>query len=293
MFLGVDLQCCQCHNHLTVDSYKQLDFSGLFSVYQNLKLQPADPAHKTAWVSEGLVTAKYEFASVLTSKKAQTGPRMPFGEEVMIPALAGDEAWLVKPDRKSKEAGQPRFSPLNEIAQRLPVPENSMFAKNIANRVWFLLMGRGLVHPLDLQHDDNPPSHPELLDLLAKELAAHHFDLRWLVSELALTQTYQRASTLPGGGGDLHPELFLTALERHLTAEQQLRAFLIAIGELDRLEKNTKPDTRTTRANTRTPTFRRHSPPRWRIPRRNRSWRSIPPCVPRCSSATAITSSGR
>ena len=233
MFMGIDLQCCQCHRHLSVSEYKQIDFSGLFAVYQNLKLQSTDEKHKTPWVSEGVITAKYEFASVLTSKKAQTAPRVPFGAEVMIPALTADEAWLVKPDRKTKEVGQPKFSPLHEIAQRLPAPENPLFAKNIANRVWFLFMGQGIVEPLDLHHSDNPPTNPALLDLLAQELTAHHFDLRWLIRELAHTQTYQRSSTDAGSH------------QRHLTAEQQLRAFLIATGERERLEKNTKPDVKT------------------------------------------------
>jgi hypothetical protein len=226
MFMGIDLQCCQCHRHLSVSDYKQIDFSGLYAVFQNLKLQPADDKHKTPWLSEGLIAAKYEFVSVLTDKKAQTAPRIPFGEEVMIPAFTGDEAWLVKPDRKTKEVGQPKFSPLREIAQRVPAPENALFAKNIANRVWFLLTGKGIVEPLDLHHTENPPAHPELLELLAKELASHQFDLRWLIREIALTQTYQRSG----------------AHQRHLTAEQQLRAFLIATSERERLEKNSKPD---------------------------------------------------
>ena len=244
MFMGVDLQCCQCHRHLTVNDYKQADFSGLFTVYQNLKLQPADGVHKVPWVSEGVIAAKYEFASVLTGSKGQTGPRIPFSEEVSIPDLKGDEAWLVKPDRKTKEIGRPKFSPLQEIAQRLPTPENPLFARNAANRVWFLLMGGGLVEPLDFNHGENPASHPELLDLLAKEFAAHQFDLRWSIRELALTQTYARSSVLPEkatqgavGGGT-----YATARERHLTAAQMTRAFLIATAELDRVTKTAKAD---------------------------------------------------
>jgi hypothetical protein len=240
LFMGVDLQCCQCHNHRTVGDYKQGDFSGLFTVYQNLKLQPTDSTHKTAWLSEGLISTKYEYTSVLTSKKGLTGPRVPFSEEdISIPVFTGDEGWLAKPDRKTKEVGKPKFSPLHEIAARLPTPDNAFFARNIANRVWFLLMGRGLVEPLDFQHSDNPPSHPELLDLLAKEITAHHFDLRWLIRELAQTEVYQRSSAVPA---EARPELFVSAQERHLTAEQQLRAFLAATGDRELLEKIDKAD---------------------------------------------------
>ena len=240
MFMGVDLQCCQCHRHLTVDDYEQQDFSGLFTVYQNLKLQPVDDKRKVPWVSEGLIQSKYEFVSVLTAKKGQTAPRIPFGVEAMIPEAKGDEGWLVKPDRKLKEVGQPKFSPLREIAQRLPAPDNPLFARNIVNRVWFLLMGRGIVEPLDLFHSENPPTHPELLELLARMFTEQRFDLRWLIHEIAQTQAYQRSSIIADAAND--PALFLTAIERHLTAEQQLRIFIAATGERDRLEKNTKPD---------------------------------------------------
>lgn len=236
LFLGVDLQCCQCHKHLTVKDYKQVDFNGLFVAFQNTKLQPAGGDYKTPWLQEGLMTNKYEFVSVLSSVKGATGPRVPLGVEVEIPAYATkDELWAVPPDPKTRKAGVPKFSPLRELAARIASPENPLFARNIANRVWWQLMGRGLVEPLDLHHSDNPPSHPELLDLLAKELVAHKFDLQWLVRELALTQTYQRTSLLPAGAKNPPEELFTVAKERPLAAEQLARAFLAATGEHERV----------------------------------------------------------
>jgi hypothetical protein len=236
LFLGVDLQCCQCHKHLTVKDYKQVDFNGLFVAFQNTKLQPAGGDYKTPWLQEGLMTNKYEFVSVLSSVKGATGPRVPLGVEVEIPAYATkDELWAVPPDPKTRKAGVPKFSPLRELAARIASPENPLFARNIANRIWWQLMGRGLVEPLDLHHSDNPPSHPELLDLLAKELVAHKFDLQWLVRELALTQTYQRTSLLPAGAKNPPEDLFTVAKERPLAAEQLARAFLAATGEHERV----------------------------------------------------------
>ena len=137
MFMGVDLQCCQCHNHLTVKSYKQTDFNGLFVAFQNVKLNAPAGEYKTQWISEGALAAKYDFVSVLTSVKGQTGPRVPFGEEVAIPEAKGDDQWLVKPDRKSNQPGVPQFSPLQEIAARIATKDNPWFARNIANRVWW------------------------------------------------------------------------------------------------------------------------------------------------------------
>ena len=240
MFLGVDLQCAQCHNHLTVKGYKQADFNGLFVAFQNAKLEKAGGDHATPWLSEGALNAKYEFISVLTSVKGQTGPRVPFGEEVPLPALTGDELWTVKPDKKTKVPGTPRFSPLREIAARVATKDNPWFVRNIANRVWWLLLGRGLVEPLDLQHAGNPPSHPELLDLLADELVAHEFDLRWLIREIALTETYQRSSQRAPDAAQPAEALFAVAKERPLSAEQLARAFLRATGEWERVSADAK-----------------------------------------------------
>lgn len=236
LFVGMDLQCCQCHKHLTVKDYKQVDFNGLFFPIQNLKMQAAGGDYKTAWVQEGLVTNKYEFVSVLSSVKGATGPRVPLGVEVEIPAYATkEEMWAVPPDPKTRKAGVPKFSPLKELAARLASAENLPFARNIANRAWWQLMGRGLVEPLDLQHSENPASHPELFDLLAKELTEHKFDLQWLLRELALTQTYARSTVLPTSADQVPEQLFLAAKERPLSAEQLARSFLLAVGEQERV----------------------------------------------------------
>jgi Protein of unknown function (DUF1553)/Protein of unknown function (DUF1549) len=236
LFLGLDLQCCQCHKHLTVKDYKQVDFNGLFFPIQNLKMQAAGGDYKTAWVQEGLVTNKYEFVSVLSSVKGATGPRVPLGAEIEIPAYATkEEMWAVPPDPKTRKAGVPKFSPLRELATRLAAADNPQFARNLANRVWWQLMGRGLVEPLDLHHSENPASHPELFELLAKELVEHKFDVQWLVRELAQTQAYARSSVLPTSADQVPEHLFLAAKERPLSAEQLARSFLLAVGEHERV----------------------------------------------------------
>lgn len=141
--------------------------------------------------------------------------------------------WEVAPDRQKKIIGVPAFRPLKEVAINLTAEDNPWFAKNAVNRIWYLLMGRGLIEPLDLQHSENPPSHPALLDRLAEEFIAHKYDVKWLLSELAQTQTYQRSSQLPDQETTKPPapHLFATALERPLTALQLQAAFLQATSE--------------------------------------------------------------
>lgn len=229
-FLGMDLQCAQCHDHLFINDYKQQDFQGLFIVYNNLFLRK-DKDLKFPAVGEKPLAKKQEFMSVFEKVALATGPRVPGGKEIEIPTFAKGEEWLQPPDRKANFAGVPKFSPLAEIAEQLPTSENTAFVHNIVNRLWYVLMGRGLVHPLDQQHKDNPPSHPEVLELLSKEFAAHEFDMKWLLGELARSQTYQRSSVLPEGASDTPPEKFLVAIEKRLSSEQLMESMLVATGE--------------------------------------------------------------
>ena len=69
-----------------------------------------------------------------------------------------------------------------------------MFARMQVNRVWFHLFGRGLVDPVDDFRASNPPSHPALLDALAKDFVQHGYDLRHLIRTIMASRTYQLAS---------------------------------------------------------------------------------------------------
>ncbi len=234
LFLGVDVQCAQCHDHLFVDEYKQVDFQGLFAFVGNtfIRRDVSFPA-----VGENPLTAELEFTSVFEQVPRQTGPRLPRGMSVAVPEFAKGEEYLTPPDKKNKTPGVLKFSTLKILAEQLPRAENELFTNNVVNRLWWTMMGRGLVEPLDLHHVDNPPSHPELLELLADEFVKHQFDIRWLLRELALTQTYQRGSAMPEGhaAASTIPD-YRAAVERRLSAEQLARSVLTATGELDRLE---------------------------------------------------------
>jgi hypothetical protein len=228
LFLGVDLQCAQCHDHLFVDDYKQLDFQGLHTVVLQtfIRQDVKFPA-----VGEKPLDRKTEFMSVFVKEPQQTGPRLPFGTEVEIPVFARGEEFETPPDKKTKFPGTPKFSPLKALAERLPTKDNPWFVRNTVNRAWCQLMGRGLVHPLDLQHAKNPPSHPEVMDLLAREFVAHQFDMQWLLRELALTETYQRSSILPQGSIAEPPlDRYIVALEKPLSAEQLATSAWLATG---------------------------------------------------------------
>lgn len=236
LFLGMDLRCAQCHDHLFVRDYKQADFQGLFAFYQNVSLLDAGKPS----VAEKAMTQKVNFMSVFRKQPRETGPKLPGLTEVEIPKFEKGQEYVTPPDPRKKIPGVPKFSTLAAVSERLPTPDNPAFTRNIVNRLWFVMMGRGLVHPLDLHHAGNPPSHPELLDLLAKEFVTHKYDLKWLLRTLALTQTYQRSSVLPDGVDDLPRDSFLVAHEKRLSAEQLLSSVLEATGVKETVTKDAK-----------------------------------------------------
>ena len=231
LFLGMDLQCAQCHDHLFIDSYKQVDFQGLYTVYQNtfIRSDLTFPA-----IGEKVLTKKADFSSVFEKVALTTGPRIPGGQEIAIPMFEKDQEFLVPPDRQTNFPGTPKFRGMQFIATELPTAQNTAFTRNIANRLWFVMMGRGLVNPLDQLHPANPPSHPELLDGLAQEIVAQKFDMKAMLRQLALTQTYQRTSVLPEGTEPPAPESYRVATEKRLSAEQLLNSVLVATGSRDK-----------------------------------------------------------
>ncbi len=237
LFAGVDWQCCQCHDHLTIDHYKQKDFQGLHLFFTNIA--PRTDLKFPA-IGEKLLSEKQDFMSVFDQIALKTGPVVPGRGELEIPAFAKGEEYLEPPDRKKRTPGVPKFSPLAKLAEELPAADNALFRKHSANLMWFVMMGRGLVHPLDLQHPDNPPSHPELLDLLATEWAAKEFDFPWIWRNLARTETYQRTSTLPGGESAPPAESFAVMQEKPLTAETLFWSILTATGEAERYQSQEK-----------------------------------------------------
>ncbi len=232
LFLGTNLQCCQCHDHPRIDDYKQAHYYGLFAFLNRTSLL-VDPTLKKAVLSEkadGEATYQSVFDPAKTTKS--TGPRLPDGPPLKEPAVEKGKEYVVAPTPKTRAV--PRFSRRALLGPTLARADNEAFKRNIANRLWALMMGRGLVHPLDLDHSANPPSHPELLKLLADDMAARKFDLRGFLRELALSLTYQRSSEQKESRESQRLEAtYIVALLKPLTPEQLAASLMQATGLTD------------------------------------------------------------
>ncbi len=197
LFFGQDLQCAQCHDHPNISDYLQRDYYGMFAFFGRTYLFQPDKK-KPALLAEKAIGGG-EFKSVFTDVEATSFPQVLHSKVVFPdPTVEPGEEYKVKPDPKDKKIQPiPKFSRRDQFAKAATESNNPAFNRNIANRLWAQMMGRGLVEPLDFHHASNPPSHPELLELLATEFATMNYDLRAFLRQLALTKTYQRKFEMP------------------------------------------------------------------------------------------------
>jgi hypothetical protein len=167
VMMGVRIGCAQCHNH-PFEKWSQHDFYSLAAVFS----QVVEFRTKNAQEFDLRIDPNRAVINPATKRAAE--PRF-FGSGIIDAA-----------------PGEDRRVPFAEWLTR---KDNPYFARTMANYVWRQMMGRGIVNPVDDFRETNPPTHPELLALLARELAEHHFDQKHLIRFIASSRTYQHAAT--------------------------------------------------------------------------------------------------
>jgi hypothetical protein len=178
LFLGSRISCAKCHNHpferWTQDDY--YDWASLFARidYKILENKRRDRSDLNEFVGEQIVflNDKSEVKNVRTGMNAQ--PRFLGVAKSTVPA---------EEDR------------LIALANWLGSADNEMFVRAQVNRIWFHLLGRGIVDPVDDFSVNNLPSHTELLDALAADFVKHKFDVKYLIRTIMNSRSYQVSST--------------------------------------------------------------------------------------------------
>ncbi|HVX60020.1 MAG TPA: DUF1549 and DUF1553 domain-containing protein [Pirellulales bacterium] len=192
IFLGVQIQCAQCHNH-PFDRWQQEDFWGYAAFFARLQQAP------------GTQAPAVELVDALAGEVT-----LPDSEQVITPKYLGDE-----PPQEDADANRRR-----QLAIWIVSRDNPYFARVAVNRVWAHLFGRGLVHPPDDFSEHNPPSHPEVLNVLEDFFLDSGYDLKAVFRALAGTRAYQRSSRALSEGDVLPPELFGRMQVKVLSPEQ-------------------------------------------------------------------------
>ena len=216
---GTKIDCAQCHDHPLAREIKQAHYWGLVAAFNRSKNVDASTA-----VAESAVGGFMNF----TNLKKESQP-------AVVTLLTGRTLPEVWPGGETKESDKPELYEDAKAAVRVPkysrreafaeaaTQGNPLLARAFVNRMWAALIGRGIVNPPDEINERNTPSHPELLEWLAQDFAAHKYDTRRVVREIVRSRVYAL------GASDAAPELFAGMLERPLTAEQLARSWRIAL----------------------------------------------------------------
>lgn len=198
-FLGVRIQCAQCHHHPT-ESWSQSDYFGLAAVFGRV-------GRKGGFADAEVPTDELIFlADQSQVKHPRTGATLP-----------------ARPLGGADFALNPSDDPRQSLARWMTDPNNPYFARTMVNRMWAHFMGRGIIHPIDDARSTNPPSNPELIDTLAKEFIASGFDVKQLIRSITATYAYGLDST-PQAGNVTDAQSFARFVPRRLTAEVLLDA---------------------------------------------------------------------
>jgi hypothetical protein len=228
-FFGVNLRCAQCHDHPHVPEWTQERFYGLSAFFGRTFEHAYTEGTQQRTAFGERATGELEY-TVKGQKKVAPLVFLD-GTAVAEPPLAAD--FKEVPPPKNALPPDPPFSRRAALARVGVGPKSPSFTRAIVNRVWKRLVGRGLVEPVDMMHEGNPPTHPELLDLLADDFAAHGCDLRRLIAVIVQSETYGRSSRWPGKDGPPKETLYAVAILKPLDADQLALSLPLATGYYD------------------------------------------------------------
>lgn len=201
VFLGVRMQCARCHNH-PFEKWTQNQYYQMAAFFARVRSKDGErPGERTIFLVRN--------GEVQHPRTGQPAPPTPLDARPIPADFDGD--------RREK------------LAEWLTSKHNPFFAHVFVNRVWRHMMGRGLVEPVDDLRATNPASNEELLNYLASDFAASGFNVRRLIRNIALSETYQRSS-IPTPGNARDTKFHSHYAFKRLGAEQLLDAIAAATG---------------------------------------------------------------
>lgn len=204
VFLGVQVQCAQCHDH-PFARWKRTEFWSLAAFFTSEEITAAG----------GMALGGMPGRSV----------KIPGLEpETVVNAAFLDGSlpdWNVEPDSRAA------------LAKWIIKLDNPYFARACVNRMWEHFFGRALLEPVDDLDAADSANLAPLLDLLAQQFAYHRYDLKYLVRTIVATQAYQRSSRAAADDPDAL-ELFARMPVQHLTGDQLFDSLLAATGYRER-----------------------------------------------------------
>lgn len=226
-FFGTRIECAQCHDHPLCAEIEQQHYWGLVAFYRRGTNVNTDNGPR---IAESAIGGFDQYANIYGESYPNVLSMLD-SEPVEEPRPAPDEKQeesddLYHPAAVEGDPRVPKFSRREKFVDEILEGQPRVPAAMV-NRVWALLLGRGIIHPFDEMDSMHDPSHPELLDWLAEDFAQHNFDIKRLVRAIVLSDAYGLTSIQPEGADD--PADFAWHLEKPLTAEQYLRSLQLVL----------------------------------------------------------------
>lgn len=181
VFLGIQTQCTQCHDHPFIDDRKQGQFWGVNVFLRQLERTPANIMVQ----NQRMQSLQHYQLKDNTNANPEAGI---FYEQRNGLLKRSGAVWLDK-NKPSLSSSAPRRAELMRF-----LVNDEYFAKSIVNRMWAHYMGRGFTNPVDDFGEHNPVSHPELLDRLAQDFITSGYDLHRLIGWIMSSKPYQLTS---------------------------------------------------------------------------------------------------
>lgn len=216
VFLGIRIQCARCHHH-PFEVWGQDDYYGLAAFFSRVQRKDTREAGRYG----GAQSVK--LAAEGTLQNPDTGA-------VVLPKM------VESPTPVDLGTGEHALGDIRKpLAEWVTSPTNPYFARNIVNRYWGYLFGRGLVEPIDDLRATNPASHPALFEMLARDFVAQGYDVRKLLKTICTSRTYQLASEI-SSDRDVDGMFFTHRIPRRMPAEVLLDAINQAAGTTEEFE---------------------------------------------------------
>jgi hypothetical protein len=198
VFLGQRLACAQCHHH-PYEKWSQDDYWGLAAFFGRV-------GRKNLQEPGGFANQQSTIQVIYTTPSGGVTNKRTGQPAVMAPLAAPPMSVTAEDDPRQK------------LVDWMVDAKNAFFARAVANRYWAHFLGRGIVDPLDDMRVTNPPSNPELLDALAKDLIDHKFSLKALIRTICKSRTYQ-LSSVPNEFNKQDKQAYARFYPRRMSAE--------------------------------------------------------------------------
>ncbi|MCC9603102.1 DUF1549 and DUF1553 domain-containing protein [Stieleria sp. JC731] len=226
-FFGMRIECAQCHDHMMATEIEQAHYWGLVAFFNRGKNSQTDNGPR---ISESAIGGFSDFANL----EGSSSPNLLTFFDSRTISEARPEAGSKQEDSDTLyvsadvngDPREPLFSRRAKFVNQV-LDGHPMVPRAMVNRIWAILMGRGIVHPHDEIDSMHDPSHPRLLDWLADDFATHQFDIRRLVRSIVLSDAYQLSSIK--SSESVSPDVFAWYIERPLTAEQLARSIQLVM----------------------------------------------------------------